>query len=259
MSSTRKTSLTTEINDETHIRGYSLNELIKNASFTEAVFLLLTGKLPSTQQKEVFTGVLVSAIDHGVLAPSTDVARRVASTGNSINTAVAAGVATIGDYHGGAIEQAGKLFHAFPEHSSTSSEKQAQELVAEGIKKYKRIPGFGHKIYTTDPRVTALFNLAKKHGLPDHYLKLAQAVEKELEATKGRKLCINIDGGMAAVLLALGLDWQMFRGVFIIARTPGLVAHAVEQQAREKPVMRSKEEAEYDGPQKRPYPSKKKG
>lgn len=257
MPSTRKTFLTMEMNDETHIRGYSLSDLIKNASFTEAVFLILTGELPSTQQKEVFTAVLVSAIDHGVLAPSTDVARRVASTGNSINTAVAAGVTAIGDYHGGAIEQAGKLFNAFPEDSSTSLEKQAEELVVKGIEAYKRVPGFGHKIYTTDPRVTALFDLAKKHGLPDHYMNLARVVEKELEAKKGRKLCINIDGGMAVLLLTLGLDWKMFRGVFIIARTPGLVAHAIEQQTREKPVMRSKEEAEYDGPKKRPYPVKK--
>ena len=42
------------------------------------------------------------------------------------------------------------------------------------------------------------------------------------------------------------------KGIFIIARTPGIVAHVVEEAIREKPVRRLNEsEFEYDGPRPR--------
>jgi citryl-CoA lyase len=258
MSEQRKTSLTHEDNGETHIRGYSLLELIQHATFSEAVCLLLTGSLPTAEHKNVWDAILVSAIDHGLLAPSADIARRVASTGNTVNTAVAAGISAIGDFHGGAIEQIGKLLQEFPADTSSSIDELAEKLLARGLTISKRIPGYGHKVYTTDPRVIALFAVAKENNLPDHYLQLARAVEKKLESHAGRKLCINIDGGMAAILSSLGISWQMFRGIFIIARTPGLVAHVYEQHAREKPVIRSTDEVVYDGPAKRPHPKSKK-
>lgn len=253
----RSTALSTEVGQVSYIRGRAITELARSVSFGEAIFLLLQGRLPTRQQRKMFEAVLVMAIDHGPNAPSADVARRVASTGNPLNTAIAAGVAAIGDHHGGAIENIGKLFFQAMQVRG-SNKTRAEKILAASLQSSGRIPGYGHRVYTKDIRVTALFKLAKELHLPQEYIRLATVLEKSLAKHKGKKIPINIDGGMAAVLLTLGFPWQVFRGVFIIARTPGLAAQAWEQVQREPPVVRSREEFVYDGPPIRVVQKKRK-
>src|SRR3989338_7822915 len=79
----------------------------------------------------------------------------------------------------------------------------------------------------------------------------AEAVEGKL-LFGGKRLPINIDGIIAALLLEMGFNPKVGKGVFIIARTPGLVAHVVEEALREKPFRRlSEKDVEYDGPRPR--------
>jgi citrate synthase len=54
---------------------------------------------------------------------------------------------------------------------------------------------------------------------------------------------LNVDGASGAILADLGMKQAGFNGIFMIARTPGLIANAIEEQARERPLRRS-----YDGP-----------
>ena len=50
-------------------------------SFSEAVYLLLTGELPSHAVGRLMDALLVSSIDHGATPPSTLAACNVATTG----------------------------------------------------------------------------------------------------------------------------------------------------------------------------------
>jgi citrate synthase len=60
---------------------------------------------------------------------------------------------------------------------------------------------------------------------------------------------VNADGAAAALLLDAGLPPAAGRGIFIIARAAGLVAHAIEEQAAERPVrMIDPETVLYLGP-----------
>jgi citryl-CoA lyase len=62
---------------------------------------------------------------------------------------------------------------------------------------------------------------------------------------------------IAAVISEMGLSWKTGKGIFIIGRIPGLVAHIVEEWNREKPFRRLEEGSyEYDGPGVRPVPKK---
>jgi citrate synthase len=251
---TRTTAISDESADPIRIRGYALPDLIDRVPFDAAVYLVLTGELPTPNQRAVFSACLTAAVDHGPNAPSTDVARRVASNGTPVNAAVAAGVSAIGDYHGGAIEQAGRLFQEAL-GKTASAKGKARFVVEEGTRRYRRVPGFGHRVYTSnDPRVEALFAVARRHRVAADACALAQAAGAELERTTGKKLVLNIDGGMAAVLTGLGIPWRLFRGIFIIARAPGLVANVVEQAEREPPVVRSTTAIGYDGPRARKIP-----
>jgi citrate synthase len=62
-------------------------------------------------------------------------------------------------------------------------------------------------------------------------------------------------GAIGAILTDLGMNRAAFNGIFMIARTPGLVTHVIEEQAREKPMRRIDPVSYgYDGPPPRSMP-----
>ena len=86
------------------MRGYDIADLMGRASFGAAVYLILTGELPSPAIGKLMDAILVASIDHGATPPSALAARTVASTGASLSASVAAGIMSINRHHGGAIE-----------------------------------------------------------------------------------------------------------------------------------------------------------
>ena len=96
------------------VRGKKLSSIVSPVdgsagSFSSAAFFIISGREPSVNEAAMWNAILISVIEHGVAAPSAFVPRVVASTGNSVNAALAAGMLAIGDYHGGAIEDAARL------------------------------------------------------------------------------------------------------------------------------------------------------
>src|SRR3989344_1656880 len=103
----------TEISKEGTIRGYKLDELINNLTFTEMIFLTLKGELPKKNEVKMMDAILVSCVEHSIAPPSITAARISASAGNPLNAAVAAGILGIGDFHGGAIEASAKMMQEY--------------------------------------------------------------------------------------------------------------------------------------------------
>ena len=89
-------------------------------------------------------------------------------------------------------------------------------------------------------------------------MQAARAVEKAFarlrqgyggQADAKKSLPVNVDGAIGAILADLGMNPATFNGIFMIARTPGLVAHVIEEQTREKPMRRiDPVNHGYDGP-----------
>lgn len=247
-----KTALTEIAPNEIRVRGYDIAEIMGKLSYAEAVFLILRGELPSKAEAELMNAILVSSIDHGASPPSVLGTRAVISGGNSLNAAIAGGILVIGDWHGGAIEQAAKIMQEWGEKVKDDSSNLgdvAAELVEWLKKSRKRMPGFGHRIHTADPRTPRLFEIADQHGYGGKHMALCLAVEKALAESLEKKLPINVDGAIAAVISDMGFDWRLGKGFFIISRVPGLLAHAYEETCREKPVRKlGPMPYEYDGP-----------
>src|SRR5947199_5157737 len=101
---TWNTAITRVEPNKVAVRGYNIAELIGRVSFGAAVYLILTGELPSPAVARLMDAILVSSIDHGATPPSALAARTVASTGATLSAAVAAGIMSINRHHGGAIE-----------------------------------------------------------------------------------------------------------------------------------------------------------
>jgi citrate synthase len=236
------------------VRGRDIASLMGRTSFGAAVHLILTGRLPDEATGRLMDAILVSSIDHGATPPSCLAARTVASTGASLSQSVAAGISSINRHHGGAIEDCarylGLLLQRAAENRTLISEIAAAE-VARIKSTGDRISGFGHRVHTKDPRTARLFELAAEAGLstaPTTHIGAARAVEGAFAAI-GKPLPINVDGAIGAILADLKLDPKVFNGIFMIARTPGLVAHVVEEQTREKPMRRiDPVNHAYDGP-----------
>ena len=157
----------------------------------------------------------------------------------------------IGDSHGGAIENAARIMQEWAAKEGDVN-KLASQLVDWTRENKIRMPGFGHRLHNVDPRTLKLFEIAGKHNFSGRHIDLCKAIEAALAEKLGKKLPINVDGAIAAVISDMGFDWRLGKGFFIISRVPGLLAHAYEEMTREKPMRQlGNRNFSYDGPPER--------
>ena len=253
-----RTAITRIEPNEILIRGYAVDELMGRLSFAEAVYLILRGELPTPTMGQLFGAVLVSSIDHGVTPPSTLAARNVATTGARLRASVAAGVLGFGSYHGGDVETCMRFLEdglarvRNGESFAEAADGLLQGCLAEG----RTPPGFGHRIHTSDPRASRLLQMAHELELDGEHVQMVRAIDRRLAARlNGRPMPLNIDGAIAAVCADMGFEPELGNAVFVIARIPGLVAHANEERSRQHPMRQiDPKDASYDGPPPRRLP-----
>jgi citrate synthase len=250
-----KTGITSVAPNEVKLRGYPIDKLMGKISFSQAIYLVLKGELPSPGVGKLLDAIFVSSVDHGAGPPSVLAARTVASTGAELHAAIAAGVLAISRYHGGAVEEAMSLLEAVARRTAEkkiSEEDAANQILAEMKARGERASGFGHRVHTRDPRTEKLFALAEELKLAGPHVRIARIVEKALRESLGKALPVNVDGAIAAVLCDLGIPASIGNAFFIIARVPGLVAHIQEEKTRMKPMRKiHPSDFEYDGPGER--------
>ncbi|RUM59090.1 MAG: citryl-CoA lyase [Persephonella sp.] len=231
-----RTAISWHFGHDAYVRGYKLEDLIGNLTFSEAIYLVLKGELPSKNEAKMLDAIFVSLVEHSIAPPSIISARAVISGGNSLHVGVGAGILAFGEAHGGALENAMKFLQE-------NVEKDAEEVVNEYLSQKRRIAGFGHRYYKDfDPRSKKLLEIAKKLGFFGKYAKFALEVEKAIEKIKGKKLILNVDGAIASIVSEMGFDYRMGKGFFIIGRSAGLVAHAYEELVMEKPFSKRLDE-----------------
>ncbi len=222
---------------------------MRQSTFTDLIYLLHHDRLPTPAERRLIDAILIGVADHGPGAPSC-AAARLAASGNrqSPAAAVAAGVLTIGDEHGGAGSDCMELIADGLERArrGRSFDQVAIELVDERRAAGARVPGFGHRVHAErDPRVEVLFTLAETSGLAGDGIRFVRAVEDAIR-TRLKPIPINIDGALAAILVDLGFPSMVGKLLFIVGRVAGLSAEVLEEYSREKP-MRIKFDVAYDG------------
>jgi citrate synthase len=115
----------------------------------------------------------------------------------------------------------------------------------------KSIPGYGHPLHKErDARVGALFDAAKAAGTDLRFVEIAEAGERLIAEVLGKPLKLNVSGAIPAVLLGAGFPVEGLKGVPMLARTAGLIAHMVEEIRQ--PIgfalsYQATREMEYDG------------
>jgi citrate synthase len=231
------------------------DDLTGRVSFAQTILLALTGELPSAAQARLVEAILVSSIDHGATPPSCQAARIVTSTGSPLNAALAAGLLAISKHHGGAIEDRMRLLTQAVRagrEARLAPAEQARSTVAAMKAQGRRLPGFGHRYHTADPRAIRLFSLAVDLGLAGEHPALAGALEEAVALDLGRRLPLNVDGAVVALLADLGLPPELGNAFFMVARLPGLAARVWEERSRMRPMRHLDARRHvYDGPPER--------
>ncbi|MBI2011247.1 citryl-CoA lyase [Candidatus Daviesbacteria bacterium] len=202
-------------------------EISQQRSFASLIFELLSEKTPSKQEEKIFELILNLSIDHGPNSPSGVATVNAAKDGKTLSEAIAAGILQINESHGGAIEPCMEILYKI-----RNTKYEIGNLVEEYLKEGKRMPGFGHRVYKeADPRTQLIFKKLEEAGLGGEFIKVAKDLEAELKAQKGITLPANIDAAIAVVLCSFGWEAKLANAVFIIARTPGLCAHYLNNTA----------------------------
>ena len=243
--------------DSITVRGKDLvGEIVGKMDFTSYFWLLVTGHEPNEQQSFFLNAILCALAEHG-LVPSVVAARMTdAAAPEALQGAVAAGLLGCGSVVLGSAEVAGK-FQAECVADQRATGDAPHDVAVRNIlalrQTTKAIPGFGHPQHSEgDPRANLLLRLADERGVSGEHVAMMRALQAALPETIGRELPVNVNGPIPAILLDLGWPLAALKGIGLLCRTAGLVAHCTEEAERPIGFILSGAAAaaiEYDGPE----------
>ncbi|RVA47571.1 citryl-CoA lyase [Mesorhizobium sp. M7A.F.Ca.US.001.01.1.1] len=246
------------------LRGYEIQDLIGRVSFPAVIWLMLRGELPSEDQAELLGIALGAAVDHGPQAPSIAIARMAATCGVGINSAMASAINVLGDVHGGAGEQALSFYGDIAvaiDAGMTLNEAVSARLDRFFAEEKGYVPGLGHRFHPVDPRAPRLLELTREFAVRGavngRFADIAEAIEADVARRKGKKIPLNIDGATAVIYGELGFPPPLTRGLFVLSRSVGILAHAWEQSQqaeRNKGPLPREWLWAYTGTPVRPFP-----
>jgi len=243
---TAETSISQAYPDRVEVRGRDLTaDIMGRLTFTEYFHLLLTGDEPTAEQRYFLDLLLVAIAEHGMMPTNVAARMTLASDPDSLQGAVAAGILGCGPVILGTAEPCARLLE-----QGVREGRDAREIARSIRAAGEKLPGFGHPVHRPfDPRAERILDLAGERGVAAAHLELARALRPAVHEAWGKPLPMNVSMPIAAVMLDLGFPASAVKGVPILARTAGLLAHLAEE--RERPIgfvmgAAAEEAVEYD-------------
>lgn len=224
-------SAITEV-EKNRLRTYGIDqrEIIRRFSYEEMVFLLLFGRRPAPREANLLRAVIVSHISHGITGQSTLSVMQAADCRTDFLHALIGGFSVgAGPYHQGCLTESMRELKQMAELTPKAMGSEVEQRCAD---KY-RIPGFGHRFHTKDPRAETLLEIAEEAGFSGPHIDTARTIDAQLQRLKG--VAINIDGAGGAILLDLGLDPEVAHLIIVIGRSPMFAAAYAERLNQGRP------------------------
>ncbi len=215
------------------VRGRDLaSEIMGKPSFSEFFFLLAAGRAPSEDQRFFLDLSLIAIAEHG-LTPSVQAARMtLAADPAALQGAVAAGVLGCGTVILGAADLCRKLIEeVLAKVDAGASMREAALAVAREYRAARRaIPGYGHPLHKPlDPRAERMIALAHERGVAGRAVAAASELTGAVAEAWGKPLPMNVSMAIAATMRDVDVPASLIRGIPILARTAGLIAHLGEE------------------------------
>lgn len=221
-------------------QGFGLGDVISLLWFKRS--------LPRYCTKFIEICIMLCA-DHGPCVSGAHNTIVTARAGKDLVSSLVSGLLTIGPRFGGAIDDAARYFK--DAHDKGLS---AYEFVEGMKKKGIRVAGIGHRIKrgdNRDKRVELLQEYARTHFPAVKYMDYAVQVET-YTLSKANNLVLNVDGAIGSLFLDLLVVSGMFsqpeideiveigylNGLFVLARSIGLIGHTFDQKRLKQPLYR---------------------
>ena len=214
---------------------------LDKGTLAENFLFMLHGQAPDEESTRGLDAYFMLLAEHSYNA-STFAARTTAATLSDLYSAVVSAIGTLkGDLHGSANQRTMEMLLEIKEPSRIES------YVKEKLARKQKVMGFGHRVYKTDdPRAEYLREWAERLGQKNGTLQWFRIAEELKRVVKREKpLPINVDFYSAPLLYFLGIPVDLFTLLFACARTPGWVAHVLEQYSDNRLI---RPEAGYNGP-----------
>ncbi|KAF9174977.1 citrate synthase [Mortierella sp. AD011] len=193
--------------------------------------------------------VLMLTADHGPAVSGAHNTIVTARAGKDLVSSLCAGLLTIGDRFGGALDGAAEQFS-----SAYDKSLSPREFVNSMRKQNKLILGIGHKIKSrTNPdlRVVIIKNFAKSNFPSTPILDYALAVET-ITTSKKDNLILNVDGAIGVLFVDLLRHSGAFtreeaeeyirigslNGLFVLGRSIGFIGHFLDQKRLKQGLYR---------------------
>ncbi|PWA44853.1 ATP-citrate synthase beta chain protein 2 [Artemisia annua] len=194
--------------------------------------------------------------DHGPCVSGAHNTIVTARAGKDLVSSLVSGLLTIGPRFGGAVDDAARYFKDAYDRKLTP-----YEFVESMKKKGIRVPGIGHRIKrgdNRDKRVELLQLFARTNFPSTKYMEYAVEVET-YTLSKANNLVMNVDGAIGTLFMDLLAGSGMFtkqeideivsigylNGLFVLARSIGLIGHTFDQKRLKQPLYRHPWEDEW--------------
>ncbi|KAK9803247.1 hypothetical protein WJX73_009672 [Symbiochloris irregularis] len=236
--------------EEPTYHGVTMSTLITGDNNVGDVISLLWFKrqLPKYASRFIEMCIMLCA-DHGPCVSGAHNTIVTSRAGKDLVSCLVSGLLTIGPRFGGAIDDAARYFQ-----DACDRQLDPDDFVEDMKKQGIRVPGIGHRIKSKDnrdKRVELLQVYARRHFPATKYLDYAVRVER-YTLTKAANLVMNVDGCIGALFLDLLYSSSMFspaeiqniikigylNGLFVLARSIGLIGHALDQKRLQQPLYR---------------------
>jgi len=238
-----KTEIGYTTTDTITVRGLDLaSEIIGKFDFIDMIFHTTLARLPSAREKVMVNALLVTTADHGITPSSLSARLTYIGAPEALQGAIATGLLGAGSVFLGTMQNAAEmLIQSSRDLGDDATDAEVREAAREVIRRYRQerraIYGVGHPIHVDgDPRVPTLRELSRAQGYYGIHWRLMDAISDVFIHEMDKKLPLNAVGAIASIVAAMGLDPLMARGLSLVGRSAGLLAHILEE--KQQPMAR---------------------